>query len=61
MGVRDDHELVPAALAGDPVAFAALVDRNRARVRAVVERMVGEEAEDLFRKRCFAPISASRS
>lgn len=50
MGMTDDHELVPAALAGDPVAFAALVERNRARVHAVVERMVGEEAEDLVQE-----------
>jgi uncharacterized protein len=49
MGVRDD-ELVTAALAGDPAAFAALVERNRARVEAVIERMVGEEAEDLVQE-----------
>jgi hypothetical protein len=39
MGVRDD--LVTAALGGDPAAFAALVERNRDRIEAVVERMVG--------------------
>src|SRR5712691_2147013 len=50
MGMRADHELVPAALAGDPAAFATLVERNRARVEAVVERMVGEDAEDLVRE-----------
>jgi uncharacterized protein len=49
MGVRDD-KLVSAALAGDPVAFATLVDRNRARVQSVVERMAGEEAEDLVQE-----------
>ncbi len=49
MDVRDD-ELVTAALAGDPSAFAALVERNRGRVEAVVERMVGEEAEDLVQE-----------
>jgi uncharacterized protein len=49
MGVRDD-ELVTAALAGDPAAFAALVEGNRARVETVVERMVGDEAEDLVQE-----------
>src|SRR2546427_4076737 len=49
MGMRDE-ELVPAALAGDPAAFAALVERNRARVHAVVERMAGDEAEDLVQE-----------
>ncbi len=47
--MRDD-ELVAAALAGDTEAFAELVKRNRARVEAVVERMVGEEAEDLVQE-----------
>jgi len=47
--MRDD-ELVTAALAGDPAAFAALVEGNRARVETVVERMVGEEAEDLVQE-----------
>ena len=49
MGMRDD-DLVTAALGGDPAAFAALVERNRNRVDAVVERMVGEEAEDLVQE-----------
>jgi RNA polymerase sigma factor (sigma-70 family) len=49
MGMRDD-ELVTAALAGDPAAFATLVEGNRARVEIVVERMVGEEAEDLVQE-----------
>jgi uncharacterized protein len=49
MDVRDD-KLVGAALAGDPAAFATLVERNRARVASVVERMVGEEAEDLVQE-----------
>jgi RNA polymerase sigma factor (sigma-70 family) len=44
--VRDD-ELVAAARAGDPAAFAALVERHRDRVRAVVERMVQDDAEDV--------------
>jgi len=39
--VRDD-ELVVAALAGDPAAFAALVEGNRARVEAVSRRLVGD-------------------
>jgi uncharacterized protein len=47
--VRDD-KLVSAAVAGDPAAFAMLVERNRARVQSVVERMVGEEAEDLVQE-----------
>jgi RNA polymerase sigma factor (sigma-70 family) len=47
--VRDD-DLVTAALGGDPAAFAALVERYRDRVAAVVERMVGEEAEDLVQE-----------
>ncbi len=41
MGMRD-NELVTAALAGDPGAFAALVEGNRGRVETVVERMVGK-------------------
>jgi RNA polymerase sigma factor (sigma-70 family) len=49
MGVRDD-KLVSAALAGDPAAFATLVEQSRARVESVVERMVGEEAEDLVQE-----------
>jgi RNA polymerase sigma factor (sigma-70 family) len=47
--VRDD-ELVAAACAGDPAAFATLVERNRSRVEAVAERLVGEEAEDLVQE-----------
>lgn len=47
--MRDD-ELVAAALTGDPAAFAALVEGNRARVEAVVQRMVGEDAEDLVQE-----------
>jgi RNA polymerase sigma factor (sigma-70 family) len=49
MGVRDD-QLVSSALAGDPAAFALLVERNRTRVEAVVARMVGQEAEDLVQE-----------
>jgi RNA polymerase sigma factor (sigma-70 family) len=47
--VRDD-ELVTAARAGDPAAFAALVERNRSRVVAVAERLVGDDAEDLVQE-----------
>jgi RNA polymerase sigma factor (sigma-70 family) len=47
--VRDD-ELVIAARAGDPAAFAALVERNRDRVEAVAERLLAEEAEDLVQE-----------
>jgi uncharacterized protein len=47
--VRDD-QLVAAALGGDPAAFAALVERNRDRIEAVVERMVGGEAEDVVQE-----------
>ena len=49
MKVTDD-KLVAAALAGDMAAFAALVKGNRARVEAVVERMIGEEAEDIVQE-----------
>src|SRR5919199_756400 len=34
-----ERELVAAAAAGDPAAFASLVERNRARVAAVVRRL----------------------
>ncbi|CAN5776269.1 hypothetical protein BH20ACT14_BH20ACT14_10020 [soil metagenome] len=47
--VKDD-ELVTAALAGDTAAFAALAERHRARVEAVVARMVPEDAEDLVQE-----------
>jgi len=49
MNVTDD-ELVAAALAGDTAAFAALVEGNRARVEAVVSRMVHEDAEDIVQE-----------
>lgn len=39
-----------AARAGDPAAFAVLVERNRSRVEAVAERLVGEDAEDLMQE-----------
>src|SRR5438094_5191678 len=63
MGMRDD-QLVPAALVGDPAAFAELAERHRARVLAVVKRMVGEEeAEDLVQEallRAFLGLSQLR-
>ncbi len=49
MGMGDD-KLVSAALAGDPAAFATLVDQNRARVQSIVELMVGEDAEDIVQE-----------
>lgn len=54
-------DLVTTALAGDTAAFAELVERNRAWVEAVVERMVGEEAEDLVQEALLARTSVSRS
>jgi uncharacterized protein len=45
-----DDELLRRALAGDPAAFATLVERNRARVESVVKRMVGADAEDVVQE-----------
>jgi RNA polymerase sigma factor (sigma-70 family) len=42
-----ERELVAAAAAGDPAAFATLVERSRARVEAVVRRLLPYEAEDV--------------
>ncbi|HSI97708.1 MAG TPA: sigma-70 family RNA polymerase sigma factor, partial [Gaiellaceae bacterium] len=59
MDVRDD-ELVAVAVAGDAAAFAELFTRHRTRVRAVLERMVGEESEDLLQEtalRAFLGLS----
>jgi DNA-directed RNA polymerase specialized sigma24 family protein len=58
MTVRDD-ELVTAALAGDAAAFAALVERNRSQVEAVVERMIGGEAEDLVQEALLRALPRS--
>jgi RNA polymerase sigma factor (sigma-70 family) len=58
-----DDKLVSAALAGDPAAFATLVDRNRARVQSIVELMVGTEAEDVVQEallRAFLSLSQLR-
>ncbi len=62
MNVTDD-ELVAAALAGDTAAFAALVEGNRARVEAVVSRMVHEDAEDIVQEallRAYLSLSQLR-
>jgi RNA polymerase sigma-70 factor (ECF subfamily) len=49
--VTEERELVAAALRGDPVAFAELVTRSRARVEAVVARMVNaSEVEDVVQE-----------
>jgi len=62
MNVTDD-ELVAAALAGDTAAFAALVEGNRARVEAVVARIVHEDAEDIVQEallRAYLSLSQLR-
>jgi hypothetical protein len=49
-----EHELVTAALRGDPGAFAKLVARNRDRVEAVVARMVPhDEVEEVVQEAFF--------
>jgi RNA polymerase sigma factor (sigma-70 family) len=49
--VGSEHELVAAALRGDPGAFAALVAGSCRRVEAVVGRMLpAEEAEDVVQE-----------
>jgi hypothetical protein len=46
-----EHELVTAALRGDPGAFAKLVARNRNRVEAVVARMLPQnEVEEVVQE-----------
>jgi len=58
-----NEELVVAAVAGDPAAFAVLVKRNRTQVETVVERMIGEEAEDVVQEallRAYLGISQLR-
>ena len=46
-----ERELVAAAAAGDPAAFAALVVRNRSRVEGVVRRLLPrDEAEDVLQE-----------
>jgi RNA polymerase sigma-70 factor (ECF subfamily) len=64
MNVRSEHDLVEAALRGDPVAFAALVAPKRGHVIAVVARIVGTEtAEDVVQEallRAFLSLSRLR-
>jgi uncharacterized protein len=49
-----DRELVAAAAAGDPAAFAALAERSRGRVESVVRRMLPhDEAEDVTQEALF--------
>ena len=64
MNVRDERELVQAALRGDPAAFAALAAPARGRVIAVVARIVGaDEAEDVVQEallRAFLGLSRLR-
>lgn len=45
-----DEQLVDAALAGDPAAFATLVSRSRDQVEGLARRMVGDDAEDLVQE-----------
>jgi uncharacterized protein len=62
VGVRDD-DLLRGALAGDPAAFATLVESNRAGVESVVKRMVGGDAEDVVQEavlRAFVGLSQLR-
>jgi len=62
--VRSEQELVAAALAGDPEAFASLVARHRDRVEAVVARMLpGDEAEEVVQEallRAYLSLSQLR-
>jgi len=63
--VGNEDELVTAALAGDPEAFASLVTRNRGRVEAVVARMLPvDEAEDVVQEallRAYLGLSQLRA
>jgi RNA polymerase sigma factor (sigma-70 family) len=62
--VVSDRELVAAAAAGDAAAFAALAERSRERVEAVVRRMLPpDEAEDVTQEallRAFIGMSRLR-
>jgi RNA polymerase sigma factor (sigma-70 family) len=64
MSVGREHELVEAALAGDPAAFAALVTPTRDRMIAVTARIVGsDDAEDVVQEaliRAFLGLSRLR-
>src|SRR5215216_6037740 len=65
MSVGREHELVDAALAGDPAAFAALVAPTRGRMIAVTARIVGaDDAEDVVQEaliRAFLGLSRLRA
>ena len=64
MSVGREHELVVAALRGDPAAFAALVAPARRRMVAVTARIVGvDDAEDIVQEaiiRAFLGLSRLR-
>jgi RNA polymerase sigma factor (sigma-70 family) len=64
MSVGREHELVLAALGGDPSAFAALVTPARRRMVAVTARIVGaDDAEDIVQEaliRAFLSLSRLR-
>jgi uncharacterized protein len=64
MSVGPEHELVLAALGGDPAAFAALVAPVRRRMVAVTARIVGaNDAEDVVQEaliRAFLGLSRLR-
>jgi RNA polymerase sigma factor (sigma-70 family) len=64
MGVGREHELVQAAVVGDPAAFAALVAPVRPRMIAVTARIVGtDDAEDVVQEaliRAFLGLSRLR-
>ena len=59
-----ERDLVAAAAAGDPAAFACLVERHRSRVDAVVRRLLPpDEAEDVTQEallRAYLGISTLR-
>lgn len=61
----NEQELVAAALAGDPEAFASLVARHRARVQAVVERMLPvDDVEEVVQEallRAYLSLSQLRA
>jgi RNA polymerase sigma factor (sigma-70 family) len=64
MNVGREHQLVQAALSGDPAAFAALVAPTRGRMVAVTARIVGaNDAEDVVQEaliRAFLGLSRLR-
>ena len=64
LSVGSEPELVRAAIAGDPEAFAALATRHRSRVEAVVARMLpADDAEEVVQEallRAFLSLSQLR-